>query len=127
MRATLVKMQFAVSVVIVFGFVWSDVPGATPKKPASGLIAYSRPSSPNFIHAMSSPTVSTFHPAASGSSSPCSSCRRPTGTPPRRSFSPLGRRHAEDEHVLGQPAVVAAIVDAIRRAKHFLPSSALPP
>ena len=65
-RATLVKMQLAVSVAIALGFVWSDVPGATPKKPASGLIAYRRPSSPNFIHAMSSPTVSTFHPGSDG-------------------------------------------------------------
>jgi hypothetical protein len=32
------------------------------------LIAYSRPSSPNFIHAMSSPTVSTFHPGRVGMS-----------------------------------------------------------
>ncbi len=29
----------------------------TPKKPNSGLTAYSRPSLPNRIHAMSSPTV----------------------------------------------------------------------
>jgi hypothetical protein len=44
------------------------VPGATPKNPASGLIAYSRPSSPNFIHAMSSPTVSTVQPSSDGMS-----------------------------------------------------------
>ena len=37
--ATLVKMTFALSVSIAFGFDSSDVPGATPKKPASGLIA----------------------------------------------------------------------------------------
>ena len=42
------------------------VPGATPKKPASGLMAYSRPSAPNFIQAMSSPTVSTFQPGRVG-------------------------------------------------------------
>jgi hypothetical protein len=44
------------------------VPGATPKKPASGLIAYSLPSGPNRIQAMSSPTVSTFHPLMVGAS-----------------------------------------------------------
>src|SRR5918996_800018 len=50
------------------GLVFSDVPGATPKNPASGLMAYRRPSGPNFIHAMSSPTVSTFHPGSVGTS-----------------------------------------------------------
>ena len=44
------------------------VPGATPKKPNSGLIAWRRPSAPNFIHAMSSPTVSTFQPGIVGMS-----------------------------------------------------------
>src|SRR5829696_8328171 len=64
--AQLVKIVFARTVAIAFGFVFSPVPGATPKKPASGLIAHSRPSSPNFIHAMSSPTVSTVQPSSVG-------------------------------------------------------------
>src|SRR5882724_3506645 len=50
--ATLVKMLFFDSVAIAFGFVFTDVPGATPKNPASGLIACSRPSASGFIHAM---------------------------------------------------------------------------
>src|SRR5580698_6313677 len=37
--ATLVKMEFFASAAMAFGLVWADVPGATPKKPASGLIA----------------------------------------------------------------------------------------
>src|SRR5215213_2092534 len=37
--ATLVKMQFAESIAIAFGFDRAEVPGATPKSPASGLIA----------------------------------------------------------------------------------------
>ena len=43
---------------------WSsiDVPGATPKKPASGLIARRRPLASGLIQAMSSPTVQTFQP-----------------------------------------------------------------
>ena len=53
---------------IAFGFVATPVPGATPKNPASGLIAYSRPSSPRRIQAMSSPIVSTFHPGSDGTS-----------------------------------------------------------
>jgi len=36
------------------------VPGATPKKPFSGLQAQSRPSEPTRRHAMSSPTVQYF-------------------------------------------------------------------
>ena len=37
--ATLVKMEFFSSESMAFGFDFMDVPGATPKKPASGLIA----------------------------------------------------------------------------------------
>ena len=37
--ATLVKMQFSVRVLMALGLVSIPVPGATPKKPASGLIA----------------------------------------------------------------------------------------
>src|SRR5712675_1010786 len=58
-RAQLVKIELALIVAIALRLVITLVLGATPKKPASGLIAYSRPSSPNFIHAMSSPIVST--------------------------------------------------------------------
>src|SRR5580698_7124972 len=38
-RATLVKMVFFESAAIALALVFSPVPGATPKKPASGLIA----------------------------------------------------------------------------------------
>jgi len=38
-RATFVKTVLPHSVLIAFGFVCSPVPGATPKKPASGLTA----------------------------------------------------------------------------------------
>src|SRR5580658_11061537 len=37
--ATLVKMEFFARVAIALGLVFTDVPGATPKNPASGLIA----------------------------------------------------------------------------------------
>ena len=63
------KIEFPFSTVrIAFAFVLQPVPGATPKNPYSGLIAYKRPSSPNLIHAMSSPNVSTFQPLIVGSS-----------------------------------------------------------
>src|SRR5512140_143463 len=62
-RATLVKMQLAFIESIAFGLLSRLVPGATPKKPASGLIARSVPSEAGLIHAMSSPTVEAFHPS----------------------------------------------------------------
>jgi hypothetical protein len=65
-RATLVKMVSLRSIVIALGLVATLVPGAMPKNPASGLIARSRPSVPNRIQAMSSPIVSTRHPAIAG-------------------------------------------------------------
>src|SRR5882757_5602324 len=40
-RATLVKIVFFLSVAIALGLVFALVPGATPKNPASGLIARS--------------------------------------------------------------------------------------
>src|SRR6185436_10664256 len=62
-RATLVKIEFLANAIIAFGLVLAEVPGATPKKPASGLIACKRPSALGLIQAMSSPTVQTFHPS----------------------------------------------------------------
>ena len=61
--ATLVKMVLRESVSIALGLVWREVPGATPKKPASGLIARRRPLASGLIQAMSSPTVQTFQPS----------------------------------------------------------------
>src|SRR5712691_4338961 len=55
--ATLVKIVLLERVAIAFGFVLTEVPGATPKNPASGLMARKRPSESGVIHAMSSPTV----------------------------------------------------------------------
>ena len=53
---------------MAFGLVAAPVPGATPKNPFSGLMAYRRPSGPGRIQAMSSPRVSTFQPGIVGSS-----------------------------------------------------------
>lgn len=41
--ATLVKMVFLCMVFMALGFVFTDVPGATPKNPFSGLIALKLP------------------------------------------------------------------------------------
>src|SRR5579862_1308943 len=66
--AQFVKIEFLVAVSMAFRLDFMLVPGATPKKPYSGLMAYKRPSAPNFIQAMSSPMVSTFHPGMDGTS-----------------------------------------------------------
>ena len=67
--ATLVNTELPCAMVFMaFGLVFQPVPGATPNRPYSGLTAYSRPSSPNVIQAMSSPRVSTFQPGMVGSS-----------------------------------------------------------
>src|SRR5947209_12446067 len=62
--ATLVKMVLALIEAIAFALDCSLVPGATPKKPASGLIALSLPSAPILIQAISSPTTVTFQPSS---------------------------------------------------------------
>src|SRR4051812_12270656 len=53
---------------MALGFELQLVPGATPKKPNSGFVAYRRPSLPNRIHAMSSPMVSARQPGIVGCS-----------------------------------------------------------
>src|SRR5437763_3853604 len=49
--ATFVKIELVASVAMAFGLVLSEVPGATPKNPASGLIACKRPFSSVLIQA----------------------------------------------------------------------------
>ena len=122
------KIEFARSVAIAFGFVSSDVPGATPKKPASGLIAYRRPSSPNFIQAMSSPTVSTFQPGSVGISIARLVLPQADGNAPVTCFTrPSGEVSFRISMCSASQPSSRAMTEAIRSAKHFLPSRALPP
>src|SRR5277367_6442549 len=62
-NATFVKIVFFESVAMAFGFVFFEVPGATPKNPDSGLMARKAPFLSGRIQAISSPTVQTFHPS----------------------------------------------------------------
>src|SRR5215475_6807261 len=62
-NATFVKIVFFESAAIALGFVFTEVPGATPKNPASGFSARNEPFSSGRIQAMSSPTVQTFQPS----------------------------------------------------------------
>jgi hypothetical protein len=126
--AQFVKIEFARTVAIAFGFVSSEVPGATPKKPASGLIAYRRPSSPHFIQAMSSPTVSTFQPGSVGISIARLVLPHAEGNAPVTCLTrPSGEVSFRMSMCSASQPSSRAITDAIRSAKHFLPSSALPP
>ena len=104
------------------------VPGATPKKPASGLMAYSRPSSPNFIQQMSSPMVSAFQPGIVGTSMARLVLPHADGKAPAMYFdSPCGFVSLRMSMCSASQPWSRAITEAIRSAKHFLPSSALPP
>src|SRR5258707_7055447 len=61
--ATFVKIELVASAAMAFGLVFTEVPGATPKKPDSGLMACRRPFASGLIQAISSPTVQTFQPS----------------------------------------------------------------
>src|ERR1700756_5269257 len=61
--AVLVKIVFLESVAMALGLVFAEVPGATPKNPASGFIARRAPFSSGRIQAISSPTVQTLQPS----------------------------------------------------------------
>ena len=126
--AQLVKIVLRSIVRIAFGLVFSPVPGATPKKPASGLIAYRRPSSPNFIHAMSSPIVSTLQPSSVGISIARLVLPHALGKAPVMYLtSPSGEVSLRISMCSAIQPSSRAITEAMRSAKHFLPSSALPP
>ena len=121
-------MVFSRMAAMAFGLVFSPVPGATPKKPASGLMAYSRPSSPNFIHAMSSPTVSTFQSGSVGMSIARLVLPHADGKAPVTYLTaPSGEVSLRISMCSASQPSSRASTEAIRSARHFLPSSALPP
>src|SRR5947209_15125946 len=127
-NAVLVKMQLPSRVRMALGLVFVLVPGATPKNPASGLMAYSRPSAPNFIQQMSSPTVSTFQPGRVGTSIARLVLPHADGKAPVMYLvSPSGDVSLRISMCSASQPSSRAITDAMRRAKHFLPRRALPP
>src|SRR3954463_1209567 len=126
--AQLVKIVLRSIVSIAFGLVLRAVLGATPKNPYSGLTAYRRPSAPNFIHAMSSPIVSTVQFSSVGTSMARLVLPHADGNaPPTYLTSPSGEVSLRISRCSASQPSSRAITEAIRRAKHFLPSSALPP
>jgi hypothetical protein len=107
-RATLVKMVLDLIVAIAVGLDFSDVPGATPKNPASGLIACSRPSGPGRIHAMSSPTVVTVHASQPLGGNSIARLVLPQALGNARcdiALLAFGTLESQDQHVLGHPAL----------------------
>ena len=126
--AQLVKIVLRSIVSIAFGLVLRAVLGATPKNPYSGLTAYSRPSSANFIHAMSSPTVSTSQSSIVGTSIARLVLPQALGNAPAMYLTlPSGLVSLRISMCSASQPSSRAITEAIRSAKHFLPSSALPP
>ena len=122
------KTVSCATILIALGLVCSPVPGATPKKPASGLIAYRRPSSPNFIQAMSSPIVCTVQPSSVGINIARLVLPQAEGNAAAMYLtSPSGEVSLRISMCSAIQPSSRAITEAIRSAKHFLPSSALPP
>jgi hypothetical protein len=123
-----VKMELPDMVSMALRLVWSLVPGATPKKPYSGLMARSVPSAPIFIQQMSSPTVSTFQPGSVGISMARLVLPHADGKAPvTYRLSPSGEVSFTISMCSASQPSSRAITEAMRKAKHFLPSRALPP
>ena len=91
-------------------------------------MAYRRPSSPNFIQQMSSPIVSAFQPGIVGTSIARFVLPQADGNAAAMYFeSPVGFVSLRISMCSASQPSSRAITDAMRSAKHFLPSSALPP
>ena len=128
--ATFVKMTFDLSVAMQFGLVFSDVPGATPNNPDSGLIAYSLPSFPGLIQAISSPIVVTFHPLNAGGGTIIAKFVLPHALGKAAVtyvFSPEGALTPRINMCSASQPSSRPMTEAMRKARHFLPSKALPP
>ena len=129
-RATLVKMVLRVIVSMALGLGLYEVPGATPKKPFSGLIANSRPCAPILIQAMSSPTVVIFQPLKCSGGIIMAKLVLPQALGKAAAtyvFSPSGASTPRISMCSASQPWSRAMHEAMRRAKHFLPSRALPP
>src|SRR5580700_9181906 len=128
--ATFVKMVFLASVAMALGLVFLLVPGATPKKPDSGLMARSEPLLSGRIQAMSSPTVQTFHPSKPLGGMSMAKLVFPQALGKAAAtyvFSPAGFSTPRISMCSAIQPSSRAMLEAIRNPKHFLPRSAFPP
>src|SRR5579871_318020 len=129
-NAVLVKIAFFESMAMALGLVFMEVPGATPNRPASGLMARKRPVASGRIQAMSSPTVHTFHPAKAFGGINMEKLVLPQAlgnAPAMYVFSPCGFSTPRINMCSAIQPSSRAILEAMRKAKHFFPSSAFPP
>ena len=131
-RATLVKIVFLARVAMALGFVFAEVPGATPKKPASGLSSpqaalrvWQNPS--NIV--TDGPDLPTLllqvgrrnKHGEVGFATGARKSRRDVGLFAFRVFD------SEDEHVLSHPTLLAANARGDPQGEAFFTSRALPP
>ncbi len=115
-------------VAIAVGLVECPVPGATPKKPASGLMARRRPSAPCAIQAMSSPMVSTVQPGMEGRSIAKLVLPQALGNPAATwKERPSGFVALSSSMWAASQPSCSPILEAIRSANPFLARIALPP
>jgi hypothetical protein len=115
----LVKIVFFASEAIAFGFVLTEVPGATPKKPNSGLtlrvgsnpgdVVADGPNSPAFLLKMAGRNEHGKIRLATGARESCGNV----------GFLPLGVFDPEDEHVLGHPSFVPGNVRGNAKGETF--------
>ena len=112
------------------GLVSELVPGATPKYPASGLMAYIRPSLPGLIQAMSSPMVVIFQPSKPAGGTSMAKLVLPQALGNAAAtwyFLPAGLVTPKISMCSASHSSSRPMLEAMRKAKHFLPSKALPP
>ena len=128
--ATFVKIVFFASAAIALGFVLADVPGATPKNPGLGIdraqlpvlvgldprdVVADRPDLPSFETVGGMSIAKFVLPQALGNAAVT------------YVFSPCGLSTPTISMCSAIQPSSRAMVEAMRRPKHFLPSSALPP
>ena len=126
--ATLVKIVLPQTVSIAVAFVEIPVPGATPKNPASGLMARREPSALGCSQAMSSPIVSTFQPGIVGFSMARFVLPQAEGKAATTwNTLPRGLVTLRMSMCSAIQPSSRAMVEAIRSANDFFARSALPP
>jgi len=123
-----VKTVFDDSIASALGLDVALVPGATPKKPYSGLMARKVPSGPIVIQQMSSPMVATVQPERLGTSMARLVLPHAEGKAPAMKLtSPAGEVSFRISMCSASQPSSRATAEAIRSDRHFLPSKALPP
>jgi hypothetical protein len=123
-----VKRVFPFTVSMATGFDLYEVPGATPKNPASGLMACSRPLGRICIQEMSSPMISAFQPGTVGLIMARLVLPHAEGKAPARWYvRPSGLTSRRISMCSANQPSRLAMAEAMRRLRHFFPRRAFPP